>query len=477
MNRLHHQIGCATLACTLGLAVLASSAQENTAPASLRRPLRMNNLPEVLQVPMSLAVAGEGRTADDAAATMDLRGAIAQGLNYSPDVRAARFRAESFEQTRRAALGALLPHVDLRAAVGRGRLESVDPWSQLPRKDGSAQLTQALIDEPARREWRRQGVLADSALRQVGGAESSAGLELAGAYLQALQSRLTIEVSQGYEAMLTELLRFVSERAAGGGASVADRERVRARVASARANIADARASLKVALRNLERLVGSAPARLDVGGPASLGIPSELNAAKTLALAQNDDLRAARAEAEAADWGRSAAQAHFLPRVSLEVSHNRNVNAAGTEAYFRDTKAMMVLTVPLFNGGSDLAQMRASTAQREEKNELALTVERKLLQELEAAYANLEAVADRYRSVSEELDADRAVVKAFQAQLTAANRSLLDVLDAYQRLYQTQLDMTALVIGETQNHLKVAHLTGTLMSAFGTVPAADRAGH
>jgi TolC family type I secretion outer membrane protein len=476
MNRLHRLLGYTTLTCALALGAWPLCAQENLAPVSPRRPLRMNNLPEVLQVPASLAVSSEGRVADDAAAAMDLRGAIVQGLGYSLDVRAARFRAESFEQTRRAALGALLPRVDLRAAIGRGELESVDPSVRLPRKDGSAQLTQALIDEPARREWRRQGVLADSALRQVGGAESSAGLEVAGAYLQALQSRLTIEVSQGYEAMLTELLRFVSERAAGGGASAADRERVRARVASARANIADARAGLNVSLRNLERLVGSAPARLHVGGPASLGIPTELNAAKTLALTQNEDLRAARAEVDAADWGRSAAQAHFLPKLSLEVSHNRNVNAAGTEAYFRDTKAMVVLTVPLLNGGTDLAQMRSSTAQREEKNALALTVERKLLQELDAAYANLEAVADRYRSVSEELDADRAVVKAFQAQLTAANRSLLDVLDAYQRLYQTQLDMTALVIGETQNHLKVAHLTGTLLSAFGTGPATDRPG-
>jgi len=467
--KLRHRL----LVCTaLALAALPLRAQAvSAAEAAPIRSLRMNDLPEVLQVPASLAVGTDGKTAGDA---LNLRNAVIQGLGYSPDVRAARFRAESFEQTQRAARGALLPRVELRAAVGRGHLESADPPVSLPRKDGSAQLTQALVDESSRREWRRQGVLADSALRQVDGAESTAGLEVAGAYLQALQSRLTIEVSQGYETLLAELLRYVSERAAGGGASAADRERVRARVANARANIADGRAGLNVALRNLERLVGQAPARLDVGGPASLGIPADLNAAKALALAQNADLRAARAEVDAADWARASAQARFLPKLSLEVSHSRNVNAAGTESYFRDTKAMVVLSVPLANGGTDLAQMRAAVAQREEKTALALAVERKLLQELDAAYANLEAVAERYRSVREELDADRAVVKAFQAQLTAANRSLLDVLDAYQRLYQTQLDMTSLVIGETQNHLKVAHLTGTLMGALVTAPAADK---
>lgn len=433
------------------------------------RPLRLNELSTVLQVPARLPLgAVTGGT------PMNLRDAIAQGLGYSPDVRAAQFRAESFDQTRNAARGALLPRIDLRLGVGRGHLESVEPAETRRRLDGTAQLTQALFDESSRREWKRQGVLADSASRQVLGAESTAGLEIAGAYLQALQSRLTIEVSQSYEAMLTELLRYVSERAAGGGASNADRDRVRARVASARAGIADGRAGLTVALRNLQRLVGEPPVALDVAGPANLEIPAAIDEAKRIALAGNDDLRAARAEVEAADWERSGAAAKFLPKLAIELSHGRNINAAGTESYFRDSKAMLVLTVPLANGGTDYAQWRAITAQREEKTARALGVERKLLQELDTAYANLDSVNERYASVREELDADRAVVNAFQAQLTAANRSLLDVLDAYQRLYQTQLDLTTLVVGETQNHLKVAHLTGTLMAMLGTaVPPAD----
>jgi adhesin transport system outer membrane protein len=42
------------------------------------------------------------------------------------------------------------------------------------------------------------------------------------------------------------------------------------------------------------------------------------------------------------------------------------------------------------------------------------------------------------------------------------------VLDAYQRLHQSRLDMTALVLGELQNQVKVAHLTGRL--ARGVAP-------
>jgi adhesin transport system outer membrane protein len=452
------QLTLATTLLALGCAFMPP------ARAAEPRALRLNELAGALKFEPTLALSDAPGVAGS---PMDLRRAIFQGLGASPDVRAAQFRADAFGHTRDAARGALLPRVELRAAVGRGWNEAQEPALKLPRKDGSAVLTQPLFDEGARYEWNRQGVLAASARSQVVGTESGAALEIAGAYLQALQARVAIEVGRQHETLLAELLRYITERAAGGGASAADRDRVRARVANARAGIADSRSALTVALRNLQRLVGEAPAAIEIGGVPRVALPADILGAKDMARERNEDLRAARADIEAADLERRTAIARFLPKVAVEVSHNRNVNAGGSASYLRDTKAMVVVTVPLLNGGTDYAQQRAVLAQREEKRARAEGVERRLLQEIDAAYANLDAVADRYRSVREELDANRAVVQAFQAQLTASNRSLLDVLDAYQRLYQSQLDLTALVVAEAQNHLKAAQLTGALAEALG----------
>jgi len=51
-------------------------------------------------------------------------------------------------------------HLELRLARGRGHLGSTDPETTLDRVDTSAVLSQAVYDEPARREWERQGLLA-----------------------------------------------------------------------------------------------------------------------------------------------------------------------------------------------------------------------------------------------------------------------------------------------------------------------------
>jgi adhesin transport system outer membrane protein len=79
----------------------------------------------------------------------------------------------------------------------------------------------------------------------------------------------------------------------------------------------------------------------------------------------------------------------------------------------------------------------------------------------------LDSIAPRLDSTLVELSANRKVVSAYREQLFAANRSLLDVLDAYQRLYQSKNDLVALLVAEAQTKLRVAHVTGRLQTLVG----------
>ena len=76
-----------------------------------------------------------------------------------------------------------------------------------------------------------------------------------------------------------------------------------------------------------------------------------------------------------------------------------------------------------------------------------------------------DTVVSRLHEAIQRALAAPAVVQAFQAQLVGGNRPLLDVLDAYQRLHQSRLDLAQLVLGEVGNHAKVAHITGRLAQA------------
>lgn len=442
----------------------APSAASPVAPAAAQpsalEPLpprpRLSVMRELLGLPGVLPLARQG-------AALSLNEAARLGLGNSPDVQVAMYRAQSASETRKVARGALLPRLELRSAHGVGQLDSVEPAQRLHREEHTAVLSQPVFDEVARQEWRRQGLLSSSAEAQLAATESQALLDVGTAWLGVMQQRAGLALGSEYEALLGELLRYVSERAAAGGTSPAERERVAARVANVRSGLADSRAGLQAALRNFQRLTAAAPAALSLlDDAATFDLPADPETALAQAQAGNAELQAARLDQEAAEAERRGRRGAFLPRLAIEITHLRSTNVSGTEAYQRDTKAMAVLTLPLFSGGADLAQMRAAEAHRNELEARLEGATRRVVQDVETAYANLRAAGERFGSVRDELEANRKVLDAFRAQLIGGNRPLLDVLDAYQRLHQSRLDLVQVIVASVQNEWRIAHLTGRL---------------
>ncbi|MBW8846115.1 MAG: TolC family protein [Burkholderiales bacterium] len=431
-----------------------SPAMAASAPAETARP-RLASLRQLLGMPPVLQLSGNGPA-------LSLGDALQAAWQNSPDVAAARFRSLSFDYTRKAARGALLPKLETRFSVGRGHLETPDRTDNLGRGDHSAVLTQALVDEAARHEWTRQELLAASADVQLAGVESQTLLDTGAAWFAVLQQRVGVELGQGYEKELNELLRYISDRVAAGGASPAERERITARVANVRSGLADSRAALAAALRNFQRLSSVTPFGLALDAPMDLYLPVDADAAMTEAEAGNAELQSSKLEQQAAESERRGNRAAFLPRLAVELTHSETRNAAGSLAQQRDSKAMLVMTLPLVNGGADYARMRASEAHRDELQARGEGVRRRVVQDLETGYANLRAATERFASVRDELEANRKVVDAFRAQLTGGNRQLLDVLDAYQRLYQSRIDIVQVVVSAALNEWRIAHLTGAL---------------
>lgn len=425
-----------------------------TAPAEALRP-RVAGLQQLLGLPPVLPLSGNGPP-------LSLADALQTAWQNSPDVAAARFRSLSFDYTRKAARGALLPRLETRVSVGRGHLETPDRTDNLVRSDNSAVLSQALVDEAARHEWTRQELLAASAEVQEAGVESQTLLDTGTAWFAVLQQRVGVELGQSYEAQLNDLLRYISDRVAAGGASPAERERITARVANVRSGLADSRAALAAALRNFQRLASVTPYGLALDAPMDLYLPADADAAMAEADGANADILAAKLDQRAAEQERRTNRAAFLPRLAVELTHSQTRNAAGMEAFQRDSKAMLVMTLPLVNGGADYARMKASEARRNELEARAESTRRRVVQDLETSYANLRAATERFASVRDELDANRKVVDAFRTQLAGGNRQLLDVLDAYQRLHQSRIDVVQVVVSAAQNEWRIAHLTGAL---------------
>jgi outer membrane protein TolC len=452
-----------------------ASPPAGSAAGSLAPQPRLDMLPTLLGLPSVLPMhpAAPGRPVESVSdlAALTLHDAAVGTARQSPEVTAAELRLESFGQTRRAAAGALRPQVTVRTAGGRGITRSVDPTSVLYRLDAMASMRQALIDRPAGLEVQRQDLLTGSATEQLRDADSKALLDGGLAFLGVLQARVGLSLGEQYETRLAELARYIGERAAAGGTSQAEADRLRARVANVRSTLADTRAQLMSALRNLERLVGTVPPALSMVGVQAIDVPGADDEAVAAAFRGNAELAAARLEISAAGLERGIARARSAPKLEFELTHTRARNASGTPGQTNDTKGMLVLSMNAYDGGTSAAQAGAADARRRELEARATATERRLQFEIQSAYANLEASSQRFVSVREELDGNQRVVQAFQAQLVGNGRPLLDVLDAYQRHYQSQIDLTQVLVATAQSQWRLAHLMGSLSMQLGQ-PAA-----
>jgi outer membrane protein TolC len=394
-----------------------------------------------------------------------MRGAV----SYSLESRAASARVEAARQTERAALGQILPRIDAKYSIGQAQFKATGrpPPDWMERSDATVSIRQPLFNYGALRTWQQQKQLVAAAEERRVNTDSSTALEASSAFLAAYQAQLTIEFGREYATMLTDLERYVSARASSGATSPADADRVRARVANTQAILSEARATLFSSLGNLRRLLGGLPDRLSIGGMPPRIAPAALEPAAVEAIAANPELQAGRRDIAAASVERDAIRGRFMPSIDLEISRLEFRNASGTAGQQEDKRAMVIMTLPIFTGGGDLATYRALAAKQAEQEFLVGHAERRLRFELENAFSVLDSIAPRLDSTLVELSANRKVVSAYREQLFAANRSLLDVLDAYQRLYQSKNDLVALLVAEAQTKLRVAHVTGRLQTLVG----------
>ncbi len=161
------------------------------------------------------------------------------------------------------------------------------------------------------------------------------------------------------------------------------------------------------------------------------------------------------------------ARARLLPKFEFELGNFRTRNAGGKPGTSNDTRAMLVLSMNLLNGGADVAQVRSVLARFDEAKFKILDAERKLEESLIVSYNTLDAVTRRIVSVREEYLANQKVVIAFGDQLVSANRPLLDVLDAQQRLFQSRTELLRLTLLEANLALQAAKVIGGL-AAYGS---------
>ena len=435
------------------------------------------------EIPVTVDARGEFNTGitgqqalDSAPVNLDaetsLGESIGAGRGFSREVLAAGARADQARAQTGQALALLLPSLTLRTSGGRETsIPSVAlDASGVPiandthhRTDTAIVFKQPLVDLPGLFDYGRRGVIEQSRDESRRAADGDAYLSTTNAYLALVSTRLQADMARDFEDELKALLGYIEKRAKAGASSTADTARVRARALAAKSSRLEQEAAHAAAGVEFVRLTNLAPrmARLpvleDLGGAS---LPDSLARAVEVAMETNPDIATLVAEAHAAQIDKSVAKGRFLPRLDLELSDIRSLHAGGDTDPDgqRDKRAMLVLNWSIFNGGGDVQYGRERESRYMELKYRLDDQRRRVVQTLSAQYATLASTRERLTTVYKEFKSMAIAAEAMSKRMLSGNQSLLDLLDVYDRYYQSRVQLVNLHIQEMGSVAQVVRL-------------------
>jgi Outer membrane protein len=437
-----------------------------------------------------ISIVTEGETVPD----LSLRSVLDLALNNSYSYAATSAQADQARYASKATAGQLGPTLDLRAQKGN---EYSSPSSVIDPNTGLIQRAsyhkrwdvtligrQPIFAPGSYYDYRKSSSLADAADLRRDDARETLYYNAIKAYYDVMRAYATLSFSRSYAQRMGALLDYMSKRLEGGGASRIDFERVRGRSLTAQSAVAEAEGALESAMVSLNQITGRKIEQIEVPDHMMPTVPDTSKLALQDVYETNPGVRAARRDVDAANQELKSARAKFSPTLALEWTQTKTRGAGGaidttdnTLQLTTDRRLMMVVSMNLLNGGSDMYYSKQAGAKYVEKSNTALDLERKLREQIEINYRTLGAVRKRMEISRQAYLTNANVADVFLEQLSTGSKQLLDVLDAYQQAYQARMDFANLLFQQADISYQILRNTGRA-SALETLPtrAANKTG-
>jgi adhesin transport system outer membrane protein len=423
----------------------------------------------VLSVMLSAGVA----VAED---DITLQKSVIDTLRYAPRLEMIKHNREAVGHDLDKSKGRWYPKLDIRGGYGtdayHSELDVDDEGDWKGRGELSAILSQRLYDGgEASSQIRLDERRAASLDHRVFDNAESLALDAVIANLEVYRQRELLFLAEENAKAHRDILSSLKEREEAGAGSVADVTQTQARLFMAQASIEKTRSALQAALNEYQRLTGVLPGKIAVDPYPQDLIPASLDDMTAQAIGNNPKINAAGEDVNAEAERINIAKANYHPYVYLELSSSYSDGVENQETWERTDAAMVRFNWNLFNGGSDVAGHKATKARKRQaeadKFDLTLAVEN----ETKTTWAQYKSSLNEVKEYTSAVQYNRNTKEVYLEQFGVAQRSLLDVLDSENEVFQSSSQLVTSSVNEQIAAYKLMALSGNLISALGVDPA------
>lgn len=294
------------------------------------------------------------------------------------------------------------------------------------------------------------------------------------AYLKLLQSQISMHLADQYKTYLDNLIDVMRVRVQNGGSPAADLDRILSRSAMAESARMEAQAEFDMSMAEFSRLTGAVPLKIQVPSVLSPPIPESALAAAKIAMVHNPKYLLDVQKVALARNDRDKGYVSLAPKVYAQFNGNYSYDAGGAknanpvDGVFETqrTDSAMIVAQWQLNGLTPAATVLSSMAKEKQSYFQSLDTRQKIEQALSANYVAVESTQKRLEVLQRTVEANERVVTGFEEQYKNGTRPLFDLLDAYEQLYNSRLNLARVIFANAQASYQVREQMGDIVPAL-----------
>jgi outer membrane protein len=296
--------------------------------------------------------------------------------------------------------------------------------------------------------------------------EETSFTDAVNAYVGVIEAKQILNLNINNEQVLRQQLRATEDQFRVGEVTRTDVAQAQAALAGAEAQRETAEGNLQTARATYRRVVGFEPPD-NLVSPQPLSLPvTSVQAASAMAVANNPNVVAAQFNEAAAKNAVDSAIGQLMPQLSLQGQAFQSNNSSSRSAQVNGYTALLNLSVPLYQGGSEYATVRQAKQTAQQQADLVADARRTAIQAAIQAWQTYAAARAAAASTRLAVRANEIALVGVEREHLVGTRTTLDVLNAQQALLNSRVTLV-------QNLSNLVTASYAVASAVGRLTARD----
>jgi len=374
-----------------------------------------------------------------------LSAALADAYRDNPTLKAARAQLRATNERVPQALSNWRPQVSINGSVSRQKIQDEDQFNQTEATTTPRDVT-LQIEQPVYRGGQtvagteRAEFEVKSERNRVVNTQQDVFQRAIEAYMNVWRDREILRLNKQNVRSLQDQLNAAKQRFERGVATRTDVAQARTRLARAKARRETTEGQLTNSMAVYEEVIGHPPGDLDY--PENMAnMPANVDAAVARAAENNPQVRAARFASRAADREVRQRTGQLLPTVTLTGEVSRREQQLRNSDETQSAEVRLGVQIPLYQSGQVTSQVRQAKQTASQRRIQVAEAKRRARQQARSAWGRLRAARRQIDQRRRQVEAAEVAVKGAEEELKVGSRTVFDVLDAEQDLFNAQIGL------------------------------------